>query len=147
MGASMTAQEQRVYEHGPAPADGLAIIYDGDCPFCNAYVRLVRLKEAVGPVRLIDARRDPETVLMLRGKGIEIDDTMAVTFGGATYAGAAAIELLSLLSSDVGLLNRMMARLLRDKRREKRLYPLLRLGRNLALRLLGRRRIDRRDRP
>jgi predicted DCC family thiol-disulfide oxidoreductase YuxK len=143
----MTCQEQRLYEHGPAPADGLTVVYDGACPFCSAYVRLVRLKEAVGPVRLIDARRDPEAVLMLRGKGIEIDDTMAVTYGGATYAGAEAIELLSLLSSDAGFLNRMMARLLRDKRRAKRLYPLLRAGRNLALRLLGRRRIDRSGRP
>jgi predicted DCC family thiol-disulfide oxidoreductase YuxK len=144
MGAvSMKSQEQPVYSQGPAPVDGLAIVYDGECPFCSAYVRLVRLKEAVGPVRLIDARRDPETASLLRSKGIEVDETMAVTYGGATYAAAEAIELLSLLSSDAGFLNRMMARLLRDKRRAKRLYPLLRAGRNLALRLLGRRRIDR----
>lgn len=139
----MTGQEQPV----PTPADGLTIVYDGECPFCSAYVRLVRLKEAAGPVRLIDARRDPEAVSLLRRKGIEIDDTMAVTYGGAIYAGAEAIELLSLLSSDAGFLNRIMARLLRDKRRAKRLYPLLRAGRNLALLLLGRRRIDRPGRP
>lgn len=142
----MTNAEERTRENEAAAQTDLAIIYDGECPFCSAYVRLVRLKEAVRPVRLIDARRDPEIVSLLRRKGIEVDDTMVVTYGGATYAGAEAIELLSLLSSDAGFLNRIMARLLRDKRRAKRLYPLLRAGRNLSLRLLGRRRIDRRNR-
>ena len=32
------------------------LIYDGACIFCDAYVRLLALREAVGPVELIDAR-------------------------------------------------------------------------------------------
>ena len=32
------------------------LVYDGDCPFCSAYVRFVRLRDAVGTVHLVDAR-------------------------------------------------------------------------------------------
>jgi predicted DCC family thiol-disulfide oxidoreductase YuxK len=32
------------------------IIYDGDCPFCCAYVRLHRFREDIGPVELLSAR-------------------------------------------------------------------------------------------
>ena len=31
-------------------------IYDGDCPFCSKYVRLIQLKNTVGDVELINAR-------------------------------------------------------------------------------------------
>ncbi len=31
----------------------LLIYYDGQCPFCNRYVQLLRLKESAGDVRLI----------------------------------------------------------------------------------------------
>ena len=33
------------------------LLYDGECPFCSAYARFVRLREtSIGPLRLIDAR-------------------------------------------------------------------------------------------
>jgi predicted DCC family thiol-disulfide oxidoreductase YuxK len=136
----MNANEPR-RKDPPLEQTDLAIIYDGECPFCSAYVRLVRLQQAVGPVTLIDARRHPQIVATLRQEGIDLDDTMAVTYGGAVYAGAEAVELLSLFSSEAGLINRLMARLLRDKDRARRYYPLLRAGRNLTLKLLRRKRL------
>jgi predicted DCC family thiol-disulfide oxidoreductase YuxK len=120
----------------------LEIIYDGECPFCRAYVRLVKLKEAVGPVELIDGRRNPAMTAQLRARGIDLNETMVVNYGGASYVGPRAIEMLSLLSSDSGLVNRMMARLLRNGRRADFFYPILRFGRNSALRLLGKGKID-----
>jgi predicted DCC family thiol-disulfide oxidoreductase YuxK len=120
----------------------LEIIYDGECPFCRAYVRMVRLKEAVGSVKLMDGRQNPDVTARLQAHGIDLNETMVVNYGGASYAGPRAIEMLSLLSSDSGLLNRMLARLLRNKRRADFFYPILRFGRNSALKLLGKEKID-----
>lgn len=120
----------------------LEIIYDGECPFCSAYVRMVRLKEAVGPVKLTDGRENPDVTARLHAQGIDLNETMAVNYGGTFYAGPRAIEILSMLSSDSGFVNRMMARLLRNKRRADFFYPVLRFGRNSALRLLGKEKID-----
>lgn len=119
----------------------IEIIYDGECPFCSAYVKMIRLRDAAGPVQLVNAREDMAAVEQLAREGIDIDETMAVRYGGATFAGADAIELLSMLSSDSGLANRLTARLLRNKERARALYPILRGGRNLAIRILGRGKI------
>ncbi len=127
---------------GEGPAGPIEIIYDGECPFCRAYVQMVRLREAVGPVILIDGRDHPEIVAKLYADGIDLNETMVVNYGGVSYAGARAIELLSLLSSNSGFLNRMTARLLRNKNRANFFYPILRFGRNSALRLLGKDKID-----
>lgn len=40
-----------------APPGPVEVVYDGECPFCASYVALLRLRERVGEVRLIDARR------------------------------------------------------------------------------------------
>lgn len=117
---------------------GVRIIYDGECPFCSAYVRLVRLREAVGRVDLVNARLHPDLIHDFLREGIDLDQTMVVQYGGQTYAGSEAIQILSLLSSGTGLMNRMTAVILRDRRRAGALYPVLRAGRNMTLRLLGR---------
>ena len=32
------------------------LLYDGECPFCSACVKLVRIRENVGKLRLVNAR-------------------------------------------------------------------------------------------
>ncbi|MFT5932039.1 MAG: putative DCC family thiol-disulfide oxidoreductase YuxK, partial [Hyphomonas sp.] len=41
---------------------GTFIVYDGDCPFCSEYVKLLRLRDAIGPVSLVNAREDHPAV-------------------------------------------------------------------------------------
>jgi predicted DCC family thiol-disulfide oxidoreductase YuxK len=117
---------------------GICVVYDGLCPFCSAYARMIRLKESAGPVRLVDARQDAELAAALGEAGKPINRGMAVAYGGRLYYGADAIHILALLASDSGLANRTVARLLRNKRVARAAYPLLRAGRNLGLKLLGR---------
>src|SRR5690606_25765599 len=45
---------------------GLTIVYDGDCPFCTSYIRLLRIRDAAGPVRLVNAREDHDVVAEAR---------------------------------------------------------------------------------
>lgn len=118
--------------------DGISVIYDGLCPFCSAYAHMLRLKANSGPVRLVDARQDAELVENLAAAGAPVNDGMAVLYAGRLYYGGDAIHILALLASSSGLANRMAARLLRNERVARAAYPLLRGGRNLALRVMGR---------
>ena len=38
----------------PTDSSGTFIVYDGDCPFCRSYVSLMKLREAVGKVTLVE---------------------------------------------------------------------------------------------
>jgi predicted DCC family thiol-disulfide oxidoreductase YuxK len=125
----------------PAPRDGAVIVYDGDCPFCSRYVALVRLRDSVGPVRLVNAREPDPLVDELRDAGYDLDEGMVLRYGGRTYHGADCIMMLAMLSTPVGPFNRVNAAIFRSPTASRLLYPVLRTCRNAVLRLLGRTRI------
>lgn len=112
------------------------ILYDGECPFCVSYVRFARLRDAVGPVELINARDHSDLVEDYARRGFLIDDGMIVELDGATYSGGEAVRVINALISDNPLL-----RFLSGRRLLKWTYPAMRAVRNLALRLLGKGRI------
>jgi predicted DCC family thiol-disulfide oxidoreductase YuxK len=118
-------------------APGLTILYDGACPFCRRYVRLLRLRRAVGEVRLMDARLGGPEVRYVANLGLSLDDGMVLLSGGEVHAGAEAVSRLALLSTGSDRFNRFNHWLFRCGSRSRALYPLLRGGRNLALRVLG----------
>ncbi|MEE2691395.1 MAG: DCC1-like thiol-disulfide oxidoreductase family protein [Pseudomonadota bacterium] len=118
------------------------VVYDGECPFCSAYVRMVRLRDAAGKVHLLNAREEHPVVAQLKGEGFDLDEGMALKIGDAVYHGDECMHQLALMSGPSGLFNRFHFWVFKSPRRAKFLYPSLRAGRNLALRLLGRRKID-----
>ncbi|MEE4121112.1 MAG: DUF393 domain-containing protein [Paracoccaceae bacterium] len=122
-------------------ADTLTIIYDGECPFCSSYVRMARLREAVGRVDLVDARSEDPRVAEAQGAGLDLDDGMVVVWRGERHHGAEAMHLIAVLSGAGGLGNRLQRRLFRSPRLAAALYPPLVRGRRLWLRLAGRRPI------
>lgn len=125
----------------PPDRTGLEIIYDGQCPVCASYVAMVRLREAVGAVRLIDARSGAPEVAEMLALGHDPDAGMIVRQGGEVFHGDAAMHRLAVLAAPRGAFNGLVRLLFADPRRARRLYPWLVRGRGLILRLLGRQRI------
>jgi len=123
------------------------LLYDGECPFCSSYVSFVRLREAIGPIMLADARQHPALVAESRALGYDIDVGMVLKLDGRYYFGGDCIHALSLLTTPSGIFNRLNRVLFRSKRISRLAYPVLRTGRNLALIVLGRRRIGATSMP
>jgi predicted DCC family thiol-disulfide oxidoreductase YuxK len=117
------------------------LLYDGECPFCSRYVALVRLREAVGPVALIDARTRPDLCRQHAAEGLDINQGMILRLDGETHFGGDVLHRLALLTTSSDAFNRATAALFRRPRLARFLYPALRAGRNAALRLLGRKPI------
>ena len=116
-------------------------MYDGDCPFCSAYVRHVRLQETV-KLALIDAREGGPLVSEIAASGLDLDEGMVLKIGDQLYHGDQCIHALALLSSPSGAFNRINKIIFRSRWLSRVLYPVLRAGRNLTLRLLGRSKVN-----
>lgn len=126
----------------------LYLIYDGECILCRHTAKAVRLKKAVGELQLLDARKPSPLVLQLAKSGYDLNKGVIVKYHEQIYFGADALHFLALLSSPVGLLNRMNAYCFRSKLCTRLAYPLLKMVRNSLLWLrgipkLGQRKPDR----
>lgn len=114
----------------------LIIYYDGDCPLCERYTRMLRLAEAQ-TVELVDLRSAPDRRSELEGEGFDLDQGMVAEQDGRRYGGSDAVNLLALLSTPSGAFNRLNRTLLGSPLAARVIYPLLRMGRWLLLFLLG----------
>src|SRR5580704_19794746 len=81
------------------------LIYDGACIFCDAYVRLLSFREAVGPVELIDARSGDPRLRASESAGYDLNEGMLFEYNGTVYFGADAVNVLSTLSTPVSTFN------------------------------------------
>lgn len=114
------------------------LIYDGECPFCTRYARLTRLRATLGELRIVNARDGGPQVDAVKARGLEIDAGMVLRIDDRFYHGADCLHRLALLSSRSGLFNRLTYAVFRHERLARFLYPILRAGRNLVLKMLGR---------
>ena len=117
--------------------DTIVVIYDGECPFCANYVKLMNLRNTVGRVTLIDARSEAASIKALVGQGYDLNEGMAVVFGGSVYYGKDAVTFLSSLTHTRNWAGRLLSKLLSNPSRAALLYPVMKLGRRITVRVLG----------
>ena len=118
------------------------LIYDKQCPACNLYCNLLRIRESVGSLILLDARQGGAILEEITAAGLDVDQGMVVKVGSRLYYGAEAIHVLALMSTKAGVFNRLAYWWFASRHVANVLYPVLRRGRNLLLKLLGRTKIN-----
>jgi predicted DCC family thiol-disulfide oxidoreductase YuxK len=114
------------------------VVYDGECPVCSAYVRYVRIKKSAGSLTLVNARDGGPWVDRVKEAGLDLDEGMVLLYGGRLYHGVDCIHMLALLSTSSGAFNKINALVFSQPKLATFLYPILRAGRNLLLRILNR---------
>ncbi|SDW81544.1 DCC1-like thiol-disulfide oxidoreductase family protein [Marinobacter mobilis] len=125
----------------------ILLVYDRECPACDNYCRMVRIRRDLGELKLVDAREHSEVMAEITGQGLDIDQGMVLKLDGQLYYGADAIHALALISSRSGFFNRLNFWLFRSRRLSAVSYPLLRWCRNLLLKWLGKTRINNLEVP
>ena len=83
------------------------VVYDKQCPACDYYCNLVRIRESVGRLVLVDARDGGPIMEEITAKGLDIDQGMVVKVGEQLYYGSDAIHALALMGTNRGLFNRL----------------------------------------
>ena len=122
--------------------DEILLVYDRQCPACDYYCNLVRIRESAGRLILIDARDGGAIMDEITAAGLDIDQGMVVKAGGTLYYGADAIHVLALMGTRSGLFNRVAYWSFRNRSVARALYPVLKACRNLLLKILGRTKIN-----
>ena len=117
--------------------ESLRIVYDGECPFCSEYLKVLRLRDAAKTVELISARDPHPLVDEVLKLGFDLDEGMVAKVGDAYYHGADCVHILSLMSTPSGVFNKLNNLIFKHRFLATLLYPVLRFGRNMTLRLLG----------
>ncbi len=125
----------------------ILLVYDKECPACNAYCQIIRIRETVGDLKIIDAREKSEVLDEITARGLDIDQGMVLKMEGQLYYGSDAMHALALISSRSGLLNRINYWIFKSKSVSSWLYPVLRLLRNLLLKMLRKTKINSLDAP
>jgi len=136
---ALNAQNRNAQQTG---RNDIKLIYDRECPACHLYCTMVRVRESVGELALIDARTNSQELDAITARGWDIDNGMVLIIGENFFYGADAIHALALISTPSGVFNRLAATVFSSPSIAARLYPVLRRARNVLLRLLGRRRIN-----
>lgn len=120
----------------------ILLIYDQECPVCDNYCQVMRIRESVGKLTLVNARDDSEIMAEITSQGLDIDQGMVLKMDNKLYYGSDAIHALALISSRSGIFNRLNYYLFKSKTLSRIFYPVLRLFRNILLKMLGKTKIN-----
>jgi predicted DCC family thiol-disulfide oxidoreductase YuxK len=118
------------------------LVYDRECPACNAYCQVVNIRESVGDLRIVDARENSEVMNEIISQGLDIDQGMVLKMGGQLYYGSDAIHALALIGSRSGIFNRINYWMFKSKTISALIYPSLRFFRKILLKILGTNKIN-----
>ncbi len=120
----------------------ILLLYDHQCPVCDAYCTRIRLRPQAGRLQTIDARDESGIRDEITRRGWDIDQGMVLGTEDGIYYGAEAIHQLALLGTRSDPFNFLNYLAFRWKWAADLLYPILRFCRNLLLKLLGRTKIN-----
>lgn len=117
----------------------LLLIYDGDCPLCRNFVAAQRLQQQFGELTLLNARDLPEQAPLLlaelQHQNLIVNQSMLLRVDGRWLKGAEVLQLLASLN-EPSWCNNLWLSWFQSARRARFSYPLLRVGRNVLLKLL-----------
>ena len=124
--------------------DSVLIVYDGECIYCENFVKMSNLQANLGDVLLINARDElPQKVIdTLQKLSVKLDDGMLVLVGDAVFYGPDAISFLSFYSDKRSIIKRIFYLIFKSKKINHILYPIMKLGRRVTLLLRGRKKLD-----
>lgn len=119
------------------PTPDPVLVYDGGCPFCSHFAVLSELRGGIPGLRIVDGRDAAELRQRLAERGFHLRDGAMLLQGEQVLHGAAAITWICERLRPSAPLLQVLGPLFRGPKRGRHLYPLLLLGRRLALALKG----------
>jgi predicted DCC family thiol-disulfide oxidoreductase YuxK len=142
IGGSNPIGIDRIHVDADHQGNDIFLVYDKECPACDFYCKLVRIRESIGNLILVDARNASSFMDEITAAGLDIDQGMVLIVGARMYYGADAIHTLSIMGTRSGVFNRLAYWCFRSRAASSVVYPVLRSCRNLLLKILRKTKIN-----
>lgn len=109
------------------------IIYDGECPICQAGVK--SLCDGKADITKIDKRTDKDNPVAIAAQSanLKIDEGVIIHYQDKFYQGVDALHLASKMDLGKGFVNSIGKLMFRNKTVGKFFYPFLRGTRNILV--------------
>ena len=85
----------------------IQLIYDKECPVCRWYCHIIRIRQSLGNLEIINAREDSELINNISRQGFDLNQGMLLKIDNNFYTDAEAIHILALMSTRSDIFNRM----------------------------------------
>jgi predicted DCC family thiol-disulfide oxidoreductase YuxK len=113
------------------------LVYDGECPICSAYSKALAIRQLDSRFEIVNARHYHPILDNINELGLNLDEGFVLKIENDYFHGADAINRLALISTRVGLFNRLNYLIFKSAYLSRILYPFLRIGRSILLYVLG----------
>ena len=116
----------------------IIFLYDGECPFCNHFARLIELKSSIPSLTICDGRKNLAKLSILYKKGYDLNKGAILLIDEKIYHGSEAINWIccQIKEADDSLLD-FLRIIFKSKKRSNLIFPLLLWARRLSLTLKG----------
>ena len=119
-------------------SDKTLFIYDGECPFCNHFAKLLELKSSIPSLEIIDGRKNLDRLTQLYNQGYDLNNGAILIKDGKIKHGADAINwICSKIKEPNDSLLKLLRILFRSNKRSKKIFPVLLWGRRITLAIKG----------
>jgi predicted DCC family thiol-disulfide oxidoreductase YuxK len=125
--------------------DVVYLIYDGECPICSYAAKVIKLRQAVGKLEIINARDQHSLVEEINNHKYDLNKGILVKYQESLYFGNDAMHLLALLGSPVDLFNKINVTLFKSKILLAICYPVFKFIRSCLLKILDVKKIKNSD--
>lgn len=98
---------------------------------------MLNVKDKINDFRLINARNGGEIVEKIKAIPFDITEGIVLVYGDDYYFGSDALHMVSLLSTGAGFRGTLNKYMFKSPTVAKVVYPFMRFGRNMTLKLIG----------
>lgn len=115
----------------------IILVYDRECIACKYYFQIIRIREELGDLKLVNAREHGPVMDEINRLGLDMDRGFVLKTGDKIFYGAEAINALALMSSRSDLLNHINYWIFKSRIRASWIFPIMMKCRSLLLKLSG----------
>jgi len=113
------------------------ILYDGECPFCNNYAMILKLRKDFKLDYIGSLREESQYTNLIKEYNLNPEDGIILYINGEVFQGHRAMTMISRFQQSKGFVNSFYKFLFINSYISQLIYPIAKIFRIIALKIKG----------